>query len=53
MQERRRSPRIVPRGTAIARLTVARPVRVLELSRTGCLLSSPPLASAPTWCRPT
>lgn len=46
MEERRRSPRVVPTRTAALKLTVRRPVQVLELSAGGGLLSATALASA-------
>lgn len=45
MEERRRSPRIVPKQAGILHLTVRRPVQVAELSAGGSLLVTSTLAS--------
>jgi hypothetical protein len=45
MEERRRSPRIVPKQAGVLHLTVRRPVQVAELSGGGSLLVTSTLAS--------
>lgn len=45
MEERRRSPRVVPKQSGVLELTIRRPVQVAELSAGGSLLVTSTLAS--------